>query len=80
MGEQVGAEEELHYLRLSDGGSVQDHIKEMTEVFQSLAEMDSPLTEEDDATLDMAMLLPETMIGRAEDTEEVDGPDVLRCD
>ena len=46
----------LHYLRLSEGGSVQDHIKEMTEVFQSLAEMDSPLTEEDKVVYLLASL------------------------
>ena len=37
----------LHSLRLNEGGSVQDHIRQMTELFRSLAEMDSPLTEED---------------------------------
>ncbi len=40
----------LHSLRLNEGGSVQDHIRKMTEFFRSLAEMDSPLTEEDKVT------------------------------
>ena len=37
----------LHTLRLKEGESVQEHIRQMTELFRGLAEMDSPLTEED---------------------------------
>ena len=40
----------------------------------------SPLTEEEDATLDMAMLLPEITSERTEAVGEDDGLDVLRCD
>ena len=36
----------LHTLRLNEGGSVQDHIGQMTELFRWLAEMDLPLTED----------------------------------
>ena len=37
----------LFSLRLADGGSVQDHIKAMTEVFDELTVMDDPVKEED---------------------------------
>ena len=34
-------------MRLQDGGSVQDHIKEMTELFVALAVIDDRVSEED---------------------------------
>lgn len=37
----------LFSLRLADGGSVQDHIKAMTEIFDALSVMDEPVKEED---------------------------------
>ena len=53
VGQQAGTPEEL---RLNEGGPVQDHIRQMTELFQSLAEMDSPLTEEDKVVYLLASL------------------------
>ena len=46
----------LHSLRLNEGGSVQDHIRQMIELFRSLAEMDSPLMEEDKVVYLLASL------------------------
>ena len=43
-------QKKLHSLRLREGGSVQEHIRQMTELFSGLAGMDSPLTEEDKCT------------------------------
>ena len=37
----------LHSLRLKDGDSVQEHIKTMTEVFDSLSVVEDPISEED---------------------------------
>jgi hypothetical protein len=37
----------LYSLRLKDGESIQKHIKEMTEIFDGLAVIDGPITEED---------------------------------
>ncbi len=37
----------LFSLRLKEGGSVQEHIKHMTEIFDGLSAIDAPLTEED---------------------------------
>jgi hypothetical protein len=37
----------LYSLRLKDGESIQKHIKEMTEIFDGLAVIDDPITEED---------------------------------
>ena len=37
----------LYSLRLKEGESVQDHIKAMTEVFESLAVIDDPVSDED---------------------------------
>ena len=37
----------LHSLRLTEGNSVQDHIRQMTEIFNSLSVMKAPLSEED---------------------------------
>ncbi len=37
----------LHSLRLREGGSVQDHVRQMTELFSGFADVDSPLTDED---------------------------------
>ena len=37
----------LFSLRLADGGSVQDHIKSMTEIFDELSAIDQPVKEED---------------------------------
>ena len=37
----------LYSLRLKDGESVQEHIKTMTEVFEALAVIGDPVTEED---------------------------------
>ena len=37
----------LYSLRLKDGDSVQDHIKTMTEVFDSLSVVGDPVSEED---------------------------------
>ena len=37
----------LHMLRLQDGKSVQEHIKEMTEIFNELTVIGAPLDEED---------------------------------
>lgn len=37
----------LYSLRLKDGESVQKHIKEMTEIFDGLAVIDDPITQED---------------------------------
>ena len=34
-------------LRLQDGKSIQDHIKEMTEIFNELAVIEAPIIEED---------------------------------
>ena len=43
MKNQTGVETEV---RLADGGSVQDYIKAMTEVFDELTVMDDPVKEE----------------------------------
>lgn len=37
----------LYSLRLKEGGSVQEHIKSMTEIFDELAVIDNPLQAED---------------------------------
>ena len=37
----------LHSLRLKEGDSVQDHIKQLTEIFNALSVMEAPLSEED---------------------------------
>ena len=37
----------LHSLKLKDGDSVQDHVKQMTEIFNALSVMDAPVSEED---------------------------------
>ena len=37
----------LYSLRLRDGDSIQKHIKDMTEIFNELAAIDDPITEED---------------------------------
>ncbi len=37
----------LHSLRLKEGSSVKNHIRELTELFHALAEQDAPLSEED---------------------------------
>jgi hypothetical protein len=37
----------LYSLRLKDGESIQKHIKEITEIFDGLAVIDDPITEED---------------------------------
>ena len=37
----------LHMLRLNEGDSVQDHIKEMTEIFDALSVIGAPVDEED---------------------------------
>ena len=34
-------------MRLEDGDSVQDHVKQMTEIFNALSVMDAPVSEED---------------------------------
>ena len=34
-------------MRLRDGDSIQKHIKDMTEIFNELAAIDDPITEED---------------------------------
>ena len=47
----------LFSLRLADGGSVQDHIKAMTEVFDELTVMDDPVKEEDHVVYLLASLL-----------------------
>ena len=46
----------LHTLKLKEGDSVQEHIRQMTELFRGLAEMDSPLTEEDKVVYLLASL------------------------
>ena len=37
----------LHSVRMKDGDSVQRHIREMTEIFNALSAMDTPMSEED---------------------------------
>ncbi len=37
----------LHSLRLKEGDSVQDYIKQLTEIFNALSVMEAPLSEED---------------------------------
>ena len=37
----------LYSLRLKDGESVQKHIRKMTEIFEGLAVIDNPVSEED---------------------------------
>ncbi len=51
----------LHSLRLDEGRSVQEHIREITELFRGLAEMDSALTEEDKAVYLLGSL-PESFV------------------
>ncbi len=53
---KVELRKKLHALRLSEGGSVQGHIRKITELFRSLAEMDSPLTEKDTMVYFLASL------------------------
>ena len=50
----------LHSLRLREGGSVQEHIRQMTELFSALATMDSPLSEEDKVVVYLLASLPES--------------------
>jgi len=49
----------LHSMQLKEGGSVHSHIREMTEVFNSLAVIDDPLSN-DDKVLYLLASLPET--------------------
>jgi hypothetical protein len=49
----------LHTLRLKDGESVQRHIKAMTEIFDSLAVIGDPVTEED-RVVHLLVRLPES--------------------
>ena len=37
----------LHSLRLKEGDSVQDHIRQMTEIFNAFSVVEAPLSEED---------------------------------
>ena len=37
----------LHSVRMKEGDSVQRHIREMTEIFNALSAMDTPMSEED---------------------------------
>ncbi len=46
-GNKLELRRKLHSLRLNEGDSVQVYMKEMTELFSQLADIDSPLTEED---------------------------------
>ena len=46
----------LFSLKLADGGSVQDHIKTMTEVFDKLSAIDEPVKEEDTVVYLLASL------------------------
>ena len=46
----------LFSLRLADGGSVQDHIKTMTEIFDKLSAIDEPVKEEDRVVYILASL------------------------
>ncbi len=47
MGEQTATEKKAFLLKLKDGQSVHEHIKTMTELFEALAVIDNPVTEED---------------------------------
>ena len=46
-GNKLELRRKLYSLRLTEGGSVQDHIRKMTELFNALAVVDTPLSEED---------------------------------
>ena len=46
-GNKLELRRKLYSLRLTEGGSVQDHIWKMTELFNALAVVDTPLSEED---------------------------------
>ena len=49
----------LYSLRLKDGGSVQEHIKAVTEIFESLSVVRDPVSDEDHAVYLLASL-PDT--------------------
>ena len=68
----------LHNLRMK-GGSVQEHIRQMTDLFRGLAEMDLPLTEEDKVVYLLASL-PESfgvLVTALEASHEVATMDVV---
>ena len=46
----------LHSLRLKEGDCVQDHIKQMTEIFNALSVMEAPLSDEDKVIYVLASL------------------------
>ena len=69
----------LHMLRLQDGKSVQEHIKEMTEIFNELAVIGAPLDEEDQVVHLLASL-PEsydTLVTALEANEKVPSMEIV---
>ena len=69
----------LHMLRLQDGKSVQEHIKEMTEIFNELAVIEAPLDEEDQVVHLLASL-PEsydTLVTALEANERVPSMEIV---
>ncbi len=60
----------LHSLRLKEGHAVQEHNREMTELFNALSEMDVPLTE-DDRVVYLLASLPESFSGLVTALEDV---------
>ncbi len=61
-GNKLELRRKLHSLRLKEGHAIQEHIRQMTELFNALSEMDVPLTE-DDCVLYLLASLPESFCG-----------------
>ncbi len=61
-GNKLELRRKLHSLRLKEGHAIQEHIREMTELFNALSEMDVPLTE-DDCVVYLLASLPESFGG-----------------
>ena len=61
-GNKLELRQKLHSLRLKEGHAVQEHIQEMTELFNALSEMDVPLTE-DDRVVYLLASLPKSFSG-----------------
>ncbi len=69
-GNKLELRRKLHSLRLKEGHAVQEHIREMTELFNALSEMDVPLTE-DDRVVYLLASLPESFSGLVTALEDV---------
>ena len=78
-GNKLDMRRKLHSLRLKESDSVQDHIRQMTEIFNALSVMEAPLSEEDRVIYHLASL-PESfgmLVTALEASAEVPKMDVV---